>query len=422
MFPNGFAMNGGYEVAQLGARMHYAVPRILCAANKLHRFYTDICAVKGWPRLLKLVPSSMLPPGARRLLGRTPANVPSQRITAFTAFGWEYHRRLRLASGAVRLAETHLWAGKEFCRRVIAASDSSKAGLYCYNTAGLELLDRGKALGTATVVEQTIAPRAVEEALLQTECARFPGWEARPVQSGAISELIERERAEWIAAGQIICGSEFVRGGIAECGGPAEKCTIVPYGIDLPAKGPCRSPRIRGAKLRVLTVGTVCLRKGVPYVLEAAKRLSKVAEFRIVGPIQVSPTAVMQLRQHVNLMGPVPRHELEAHYRWADLFLLPSVCEGSATVCYEAIARGLPVICTPNTGSVIEDGVHGYIVPACRGEDIADRVEVLWRTPELLDRLGANAYEHASLYTLERYAERLLHALDVKDSVDLVHI
>ena len=40
-------------VAQLGARMHYAVPRILHAAGMLERFYTDLAAVRGWPALLR---------------------------------------------------------------------------------------------------------------------------------------------------------------------------------------------------------------------------------------------------------------------------------------------------------------------------------------------------------------------------------
>src|SRR5262249_61762278 len=38
----------GYAVAQLGARMHYAVPRILHARGQLTQLFTDIAANKGW--------------------------------------------------------------------------------------------------------------------------------------------------------------------------------------------------------------------------------------------------------------------------------------------------------------------------------------------------------------------------------------
>src|SRR5208283_380502 len=110
--------------------------------------------------------------------------------------------------------------------------------------------------------------------------------------------------------------------------------------------------------LRVLTVGTVGLRKGSPYVLEAAKQLTGKAVFRMVGGIGVTREAETQLREHLELTGAVSRNEIAKHFEWADVFLLPSICEGSATVTYEALAHGLPVICTPNTGSVVRDGME----------------------------------------------------------------
>ena len=54
-------MSKKYIVTQLGARMHYAVPRMLFKANMLAHFYTDICGVKGWPSLLRLIPVRFQP-------------------------------------------------------------------------------------------------------------------------------------------------------------------------------------------------------------------------------------------------------------------------------------------------------------------------------------------------------------------------
>ena len=67
-------------VSQMGARMHYAVPRILHEAGALERLYTDICAVQGFPRLLAGVPRDWQPSAMRRLLGRVPAGLPRSRI------------------------------------------------------------------------------------------------------------------------------------------------------------------------------------------------------------------------------------------------------------------------------------------------------------------------------------------------------
>ena len=73
----------------------------------------------------------------------------------------------------------------------------------------------------------------------------------------------------------------------------------------------------------------------------------------------------------------VPRSEVIRHYEWADIFLLPSLCEGSATSTYEALTAGLPVVCTPNCGSVVRHGTEGYLVPIRDPGAISDRLEAL---------------------------------------------
>ena len=68
--------------------MHYAVPRILQESGQLERFYTDICATHGWPRLLNLIPSSARPAKVNRLLSRVPGGV-HPRAAAHGAVGFQ---------------------------------------------------------------------------------------------------------------------------------------------------------------------------------------------------------------------------------------------------------------------------------------------------------------------------------------------
>jgi glycosyltransferase involved in cell wall biosynthesis len=161
----------------------------------------------------------------------------------------------------------------------------------------------------------------------------------------------------------------------------------------------------------VLVAGGVSLQKGAPYVLEAARALSGLAEFRWCGAVKLLPEAARRLGQYVDLRGPVPRPQMAEHYAWADVFLLPSICEGSATVCYEALTAGLPVITTPNAGSVVRDGVEGFIVPVRNAEAIVERLERLARHQELLEEMSARALDRARQFTLVKYAGRLLAAL-----------
>jgi glycosyltransferase involved in cell wall biosynthesis len=106
------------------------------------------------------------------------------------------------------------------------------------------------------------------------------------------------------------------------------------------------------------------------------------------------------------------------HYAWADVFLLPSICEGSATVCYEALAAGVPVITTENAGSVVRDGVDGFIVPIRDAEAVVERLEMLYRDRELLESMSRGAFARAREFTVEKYGERLLEAIGAACSAD----
>ena len=113
----------------------------------------------------------------------------------------------------------------------------------------------------------------------------------------------------------------------------------------------------------------------------------------------------------MELTGPVPRSEVLAQYAWADVFFLPSLCEGSATVTYEALACGLPVVCTPNTGSVVRDGIDGFVVPMRDAAAMADRLLQFHQDRDLLESASEQARQRASEFTLEAYRTRLKQAL-----------
>lgn len=404
----------GFLVAQLGARMHYAVPRILEAENMLTRFCTDICAVKGWPRFLRVIPPFCRPAGLRRLLGRRPTGVPTKKIHAFTAFGWTYARRLAAARSPVEQTDAFLWAGKRFCELILGEGLPGITGVYTFNSAGLELLQKARSQGIRGVMEQTIAPRRIQEHLLQEEHDFFRNWELPSRGHPSIEEYCVREQAEWQQAQVILCGSEFVKKSIAACGGPVERCRVVPYGVDNRFGAASRSPH--DGPLRVLTVGVIDLRKGAPYVLEVARQLQGRATFRMVGPIGICPDAEAELRRAVELTGPVPRSEVVKHYAWADVFFLPSLCEGSATVTYEALASGLPVVCTPNTGSVVRDGIDGFVVPIRDSSAMAARLERFCHDREFLQSASDEAMRRASEFTLEAYRTRLMQVLLSSDA------
>jgi glycosyltransferase involved in cell wall biosynthesis len=157
-------------------------------------------------------------------------------------------------------------------------------------------------------------------------------------------------------------------------------------------------------------VGTVGLRKGAPYVLEAAKTMRGRAEFRVIGSVKVQNALRRELMASLDLRDRVPRSEMPNHFAWADVFLLPSLCEGSATVTYEAMGAGLPVVCTSNTGSLVRDGIDGFIVPVRDTKAIMTCLDALL-DPVLRARMSVEARQRARDGTVEAYGKRLVAAL-----------
>lgn len=305
-------------------------------------------------------------------------------------------------------------ANRAFGQCVVRQGFGRANMVYGFNAAATELLNAARQKGLHTGLDQTMAPWATVERMLAEERQRWPDWEAHQSPKGW-EVLADREAQEWDTADVIICGSSYVIDAMSENGGPVDRCRVVPYGYDGKLQG--HEPRPDqpspvGRRLRVLFLGTVELRKGMPYLMQAAEMLGgQNVEFRVVGPINVSDMALSQLRRVADVRGPVPRSDVSDHYRWADVFLLPTLAEGSANVCYEAMAHGLPVITTPNAGSVVRDGQDGWIIPARSAQAIAVCIEPLVDNREPLQYMGISAHKRAANFTWERYGTELVKAI-----------
>jgi hypothetical protein len=404
-----------WAVVRTGAYMHYAVPRIIHRAGRLDRLYTDFYAGDAGSGLLSRLPKALRSAAISRALARSTADLPRDRVRSYPLFGLEYYARQLGARGSEAKSAVYLHANHKFGRMVSRNGFGNAGAIYTFNTAAFEVLQAAKQRQMFTVVEQTIAPRGLEEDLLAEENQRFPGWESARHRGPSTEATIKRESEEWALADLILCASEFVRQGVAYCGGPLEKCVVVPYGVDERFLCPQRRPH--DGSLRVLSVGDASLRKGVGYAYETAKLLGNRAELRWVGPIGLEPPARALVERNVHLTGSVPRSQILPHFEWADVFFLPSMCEGSATVTYEALMSGLPVIVTPNVGSVVVDDVNGFIVPARDVEAMSDRLNRLVADPALLLRMQQAALDSRNVASLEAYAQRLLRALSINGSL-----
>jgi glycosyltransferase involved in cell wall biosynthesis len=74
------------------------------------------------------------------------------------------------------------------------------------------------------------------------------------------------------------------------------------------------------------------------------------------------------------------------------VFFLPSICEGSAMVTYEALNWKLPIITTNNAGYVVRNGVDGFLVPIRTSEYIADKLLTIYSGENQLNLISTQQY------------------------------
>lgn len=272
---------------------------------------------------------------------------------------------------------------------------------HVWGNYGLRSLTLAKRLGMVTVVKWASAHPLYRTGLLKEEYARW-GITFQIPQAGLRRSIAELEEADYV-----LIPSDFVRHSFLEESFPEGQLLQVSFGADTirfhPADGQVDHP------FRVLFVGQIGIRKGIPYLLEAWRQLGwRGAELWLVGRIETGFKLVLTRWDGlpgVKLVGYAP--DPVSLYRQADVFAFPTVEEGSALVTYEALACGLPVVTTPNAGSVVRDGIEGFIMPIRDVDALADRLERLRADEQLRQEVGRAARKRAKEFTWDKYGTAL---------------
>jgi glycosyltransferase involved in cell wall biosynthesis len=146
--------------------------------------------------------------------------------------------------------------------------------------------------------------------------------------------------------------------------------------------------------------------KGVNHVLEALGRLQGSYQFSVVVCGEgkelsslVKLAAQLGIGRRVKFVGRVPRAEIPKYFGAADLFVHGSLIEASGNALLEAMAAGLPVVCTDAGGPAeyVADGIAGFVVPVARPDKMAEKIRLLLDDPELRRVIGAQARQRAEI-------------------------
>lgn len=181
-------------------------------------------------------------------------------------------------------------------------------------------------------------PLAYETGITQDAERRFRAFETHALAQARHVIVSSRETAEILRR---------------EYGVPRAKTTIAEPGTMPAVRARGHAP---GTSLQLLAVGSVIPRKGYDVLVAALEQLDDLDwNLTIVGAMDLDPDYVTALREQIlqsglrsriTLAGRHSERELQAVYARTDLFVMASHYEGYGMVLTEALARGLPIVCT----------------------------------------------------------------------------
>lgn len=221
----------------------------------------------------------------------------------------------------------------------------------------------------------------------------------------------QRKNTELSLADLVVVPCEWARESLNFSKSIPTRVVKVPYGT--PAGEVAARTRRPDGPFTVLFAGQVGARKGVPLLLEAWKGLRlKNARLLLAGSMALDESYLKHY-QDSEYLGPVPRLRLLEIMKSADLFVFPSLAEGFGLVIGEAMAVGVPVLTTTNTGGpeLITDGREGWCVPAHNLEALAERIRWGYMNREKLWEMGMAARRRAEQWTWANYRQMLVEEI-----------
>lgn len=298
--------------------------------------------------------------------------------------------------------------GKQASKNLISNGDILLVG----SSSALDAMRHAKKIGyRVTILERGSSHIEYQHKILLQEQEIYGITKTITHPKVIAKELLEYQEADFISV-----PSNFVKNTFLEYGIPSQKILLNPYGVNLRQFQPKfpAAERMNNSDgiFRIIHCGGINLRKGVQYLLAAFSHLNLPnSELLLIGSMseEFKPIYNNLKKKNVYHLGPFPQKDLVRQYQKASIFCLASIEEGLAMVIPQAMACGLPIICTVNTGGgdIVRDGIDGFVVPIRDLDALCSSIKKLYSDPLLRCKMGINARERVSQgFGWDDYARR----------------
>lgn len=214
---------------------------------------------------------------------------------------------------------------------------------------------------------------------------------------------VQRELEEYRLCDSLIVLSEFAKNSFLSHGILENKIHKLTLGTDLSLFTPdSHSTKL---PLKVVYFGALSFIKGVPYLIDAFKRISpSLATLELIGPL-TGEIKTDDLPPHIHYHPPLKHPELAKKLREFDVFVFPTLEDGFGQTLLQAMASGLVPVVTENCGAgeIIEKGKNGVKIPIASSESIYEAIQKLGRDLSLFQSLKKEVTKKIAGFTWENY-------------------
>jgi len=275
---------------------------------------------------------------------------------------------------------------------------------YVYLWAALspEIFEAFHQRGSKIIIERINCHRRTSRKILQRASEQ---WNI-PVENIITDQAVAEEERKLALADSVFCPSPMVQLSMIENGVDENKLMPTSYGwsperfpeVNLPVSG--------NPKPVFFFAGNLCLRKGIPLLLEAWNRADLNAELVLCGTISPEIRDYCPLlKTGKNITHIAYTRDIGKLYCKSDVFVFPSLEEGGPMVTYEAMAHGIPPLVTAmGGGTIVQDQRNGMVLPDMDIDVWAQAMTLMAEHPERRTELGRCARERAQQFTWKRVA------------------
>jgi glycosyltransferase involved in cell wall biosynthesis len=400
------------DVVVPGHRDLFGTPRAIHQAGLLRYLVTDFYVGAGSP----LSPLRPLlhrgPTQLRKLLARD-SGLPARHIVANNLLGLWAWRALRNAHGAGAAAAIHSQhnAGltNTYARRCQPPADI----VVGYRNSDV-LFDSLPSSTKRVLCQNDGGAHEVE--VVQDAVYRSPEWHPSPahirsLQDSGGSPWLAAERArlkrEWALSSKIVCWSEWCVECVRQDGVDPAKCVVIPPMFDPSPAYATVTRAYDKDPFTVIFLGTLCIRKGTHDLIEAVGEAARERPVRLVlaGTNTLNSQMLARFSHCIEHRGFVPHSELPKLFSEGHVLALPSYSEGFGLVQVEAMAAGLPVIRSQNSGNAARHELEGLVVQAGDRKALTAAILRMATDRDLLRHWSAAATRRASDFSMQACAD-----------------